>query len=252
MSYSILLLPLAVFSEGDEIAAKLGRQIPRMLGRQIEEAFAGGATPISGRFLAARGSTIEGKAGFVATHSIPDTADLETFARMYGGDALVAGKFGLDARQIFLEASIYSEQKRKVVFVKRYEIYTSYIFDALEEVKLKVVQTLGVVPEEDERIRLFRRPTESWQALLYYLLAEDERYSLQNGMPPAEIFEPLKLYREALAVDPDFTIARQAMEHYVLEVIEQGSVPAVLLRKTLMENSDYLSAEFLREVEEIV
>lgn len=109
-------------------------------------------------------------------------------------------------------------------FSKRYETFPSYFFDALEEVKLRITQTLGLTLTDEERVDLFQRQTESWQAFLYFLLAEDERYGLTIGIEPLDLLQPIELYKEALNVDPGFGAAKNALEHYLIMLLERSDV----------------------------
>lgn len=244
---TILLLPFAALHQ-DEATAKLCRQIPRLIGAELERALS--EHGVSVRFLSSRGTSEVGKAGLVASLELPTPSDLETTARMYGADLIVTGRFGLTERNLILEARIYDTAKRQEVYAKHFETYPAYYFDSVEELKVRIAQTLAIDLSEQERVALMSRATESWEALLYYLLAEDERYALSLGIPVLQPLTTLGLFRDALRIDPEFAIARSAMEHYIVLIIESG-IP-LDLRAVLTSFEDALSTEFVRAMQEFV
>jgi len=246
---TILLLPFAVFNEGDEVSAKLARQLPRMLGSEIERSCA--SYDIAAKFLSARGSAQDGRPGLFSTIVLPELETLLQTGEMYGADLIIAGQLGLGDRELRLDMRIASRKKKAMVYAKHFETFPSYIFDALEEIKLRTTQLLGLALGEEERVVLFQRATESWQALLFFLLAEDERYGLTIGIQPGDLLQPLELYRESLLVDPDFAEARSGLEHYLLMLLELPDFAVPRLNLVVKQYGDYLSEpikELLREV----
>jgi hypothetical protein len=244
---TILLLPFAALHQ-DEATAKLCRQIPRLLGAELERAL--GGLGVSTRFLSSRGTSEEGRSGLVASLELPAVSDLETTARMFGADLIVTGRFGLTDRNLILEARIYDAAKHLEVYAKHFETYPAYYFDSIEELKVRVVQTLGIELGERERVALMSRATESWEALLHYLLAEDERYALSLGIAVLQPMTTLDLFRDALRIDPEFTIARSAMEHYIVLLVESGL--EIDLRTLLATYEEALSPEFVQAMQEFV
>src|SRR5690348_8590039 len=108
----ILLLPFAVFEQGDEAAAKLARQIPRMIGMELERAAS--SYGLNARYLSSRGTAATGEAGLVATSELPSITELSTTAEMYGADFVLSGRFGLSEKHLLLEAHLYhGEHKRE-------------------------------------------------------------------------------------------------------------------------------------------
>jgi hypothetical protein len=246
---TVLFLPLAALIR-DEATAKLCRQIPRLVGAQLEHAAK--AHGVVARFLSSRGSAEDGTPGLVASIEVPAPSDLETTARMYGADLVVHGRFGLSERNLILETRIYHAKTRSEVFAKRFETYPSYFFDAVEELKVRIVQTLGVDLSDRERVALLLRPTESWQALLYFLLAEDDRYALTLGIKPTEPVSTLRLYREALTVDPEFQQAAEGLQHQVLLLLENDLLSLSDLARVREEFSSFLPPELLLLLEELI
>lgn len=247
---TILLLPFAVFQVGDEVSAKLSRQLSRMLGRDLEAALKSHGVNI--RYLSSRGSDKEGKTGLVATAELPSPGDLETIARMYGADHCVSGRFGLSDKEILIEGRLFDVAKHQEVYAKRFETYPTYYFDAVEEFKLRIVQILGIQLTDEERVVLFRRATDSWQAYLYFLLAEDDRYAATIGILPHDPRGVVTLYKEALSIDPTFAEAQRGLEHFLVLLIEHQRVPQVEIELLLNELAAHLSPQFREAIKEIL
>ena len=247
---TILLLPFATLTEGDEVSAKLARQIPRMIGAEIERATE--AYGLKAKYLSARGSALDGSPGLVASATMPSGTELLNFGEMYGAQVVVAGQLALRDRDIHLEARVFQTARHEVGFAKRYETFPSYVFDALEEIKLRIIQLLGLTLTDDERIILFRRSTESWQALLYYLLAEDERYGLSIGIVSKDMLAPLALYREALGVDAGFDLAKIGLQQYLFGLFEIENVAASILRRAVTLADEYLTEDVREALQEVL
>lgn len=246
---NLLVLPFAVFQQGDEVSAKLSRQLPRMIGSEIENAI---GARLKARYLSSRGTDVTGRSGLVAATELPSPGDLETVTRMYGGDLVLTGRFGLSDRDILIEARYYETAKKAEVYAKRFETYPTYYFDAVEEIKLRATQLLGIELSEEERVALFSRPTESWQAYLYFLLAEDERYALTLGIPPHDHKGAITLYEEAVKIDPSFIQAKRGLEHLLVLLLENSIISQTHLEVMLKEMENSLTPEFKQAIEDLL
>jgi hypothetical protein len=246
---NILCLPFAVFQQGDEVSAKLSRQLPRMIGADIENAI---GARLKARYLSSRGTDITGKSGLVASMELPSPGDLETVTRMYGGDLVLTGRFGLSDKEILLEGRYYDTSKKAEVYAKRFETYPTYYFDAVEEIKLRAAQLLNIELSDEERVALFSRATESWQAYLYYLLAEDERYALTLGIPPQDHRGAIELYKEAVKTDPTFIQAKRGLEHLLVLLLENNIISQTHLEIMLKELEDSITPEFVHAIDELL
>jgi hypothetical protein len=242
---TILLLPFATLAAGDEVSAKLARQVARLIGADLERACANHG--LKAKYLSSRGTAESGKAALAATTEMPSLTDMMLAAEMYGADLVCAGQLAVRDRDVHFEVHLAKPKQQAMLFAKRYETFPSYFFDALEEVKLRISQSLGLQLTDEERVDLFQRPTESWQALLYYLLAEDERYGLTIGVEPFDLLQPIELYRESLTVDPAFALAKNGLAHYLVLLLERSDISAPDLRGHIEGVAQYLDPE-LREV----
>jgi len=245
---NILFLPFASFVEGDEATAKLSRQIPRRLGAELEKALKD--HKVTTKFLSLRGTRADGAPGFAASSELPSTSDIITTGELYGATVALIGKLGFTEHNILFEARVIDIPKKSEVFAKRYETYPSYFFDAAEEVKLRITQALGIELSEEERIQLFRRITESWQAYLYFLLAEDDKYGLETGILPIEPYAALGYYKEALEIDPGFDAARLSMQHYIILLLQNEELLAMgKFPNEFSKYVEFLPQDFVTEIQ---
>ena len=247
---TLLLLPFSVYQRGDEVAAKLSRQLPRMLGAGLEPVLA--PHEVTVRYLSSRGTGADGRPGLVATSEMPSLDDLETTARMYGANFVLYGKFGLTEKEILLESRLFDMKRGIDTYAKAFQTYPTYYFDAVEELKMRVIQTMGIAPGDYERAALFTRPTDSWQAYLFYLLAEDDRYAATLGILPQDPEGTIRLYREALDIDVDFTAAKEGLQHFLVITIEHRLVSDEYLQRIIRELTSVLDQEFVAAINDVL
>jgi hypothetical protein len=170
---------------------------------------------------------------------------------MYGADLIVTGRFGLTELNLILEVRLFDARKMQEIYAKHFETYPTYYFDSIEELKVRVIQSLGLELSKEERVLLMSRATESWEALLYYLLAEDDRYALSLGIGNADPRTTLNLFRDALRIDPEFTLARVAMEHFIV-LLAEGDMAAKAIATLVDRYRDSLSQEFVAAITEVI
>lgn len=247
---TILLLPFATVSEGDEATAKLGRQMPRQIGREIEQALAG--QNVRSKFLSMRGTARNGQSGFVATTTLPSFQEILHIGEQYGAEVVLTGKIGLGERNVLFEARVTNVQEKRETFAKLFETYPTYFFDTAEETKLRITQTLGLSLSEEERVALFRRITDSWEAYLYYLMGEDDRYGFETGIIPTHPIGAISYYEKALEIDPQFTSASDSLQHYFLLLLENGTFNSYALKEELERVKQHLPESFYEELTAIL
>lgn len=215
----ILVLQYACTRSGDEAEAKLARQLPRTIGKKIQ---ATGVAEVD--FLSLR-DTVDGTVYFINSTEVPDRAALQEMAESHHVRFVLAGKVGAGER-ITIDAQLYDAERRDVVFRKFFETYAGYTVDALDEVAYRTVQLLS--PQalaETQRVAMFRRETASWEAFLYYLMAEDDRYGLEHGIVPHDAGLPVSAYMEALRIDPTMEDAEQGLVRLLIDIAERNIVP---------------------------
>lgn len=223
----IIVLQFACTVAGDEAEAKLARQLPRVVGRKLQ---ASGVVAVE--FLSLR-DTVEGTVYFVNSTDMPDTAALREIAAEQGARYVVFGRTGAGER-ITIDARLYDAEKDAVVFRKFVETYAGYTVDALDEIAWRALQhTEHREVDEERRVALFRRETASWEAFLYYLMAEDDRYGLEIGVVPPDLSLPVAAYIEALRIDPSMHDAERGLVRLLIEALERNLLSPEKVLETL-------------------
>ena len=109
-----------------------------------------------------------------------------------------------------------------MIFRKGFDTYATYTFDVFDEICVRVAQATGTELSREERVAIFQRDTTVWEAFLYYLLAEDDRYGLSVGIPPGDPKLAAAAFIAALERDSDFETAEQSATAYLLEAMGAG------------------------------
>lgn len=213
----LLILQFATGHANEEAEAKLARQIPRVIGRKLNL-----TERMDARFLSFRDKVI-GEEVFINSTQLPEHEALDEIAGHHAIRYVMFGKFGVGER-IKLEIHLYDAERRSEIFRKAFETYAAYTFDVFDEICVRTSQAVGIELEKKERVRLFQRDTLSWEAFLYYLLAEDDRYGLAIGVPPLDLSLPLNAYLESLRRDSDAEVIEASAVGFALEAMEAGSM----------------------------
>lgn len=224
---NILVLQFACTVPGDEAEAKLARQFPLVIAGKLR------ATGVVETLFTSLRDTVDGVVHFVNSTYTPDLAALKEIAAEQGVRYVLFGKTGAGER-ITIDAQLYDAEREAVVFRKFFETYAGYTIDALDEIAWRTLQQVytGELAEE-QRIALFRRETASWEAFLYYLMAEDDYYGLQHGVIPPDLMLPVNAYIEAMKIDPTMQEAERGLAVLLIEAIEQKLLPPDQVLETL-------------------
>lgn len=234
----VLLLQFAAEHDGDPAEARLARQIPRFLGRKLN---------LSGRFQAKflpfRDNAEDGAAYFINTTALPERDAVAEIAAFHKIRYVLYGKIGV-AGQIRMEVFLYDASARTTLFRKGFDTYPTYMFDAFDQICAEIAKAAGLDLSRDERLALFSRDTLNWDALLYYLMAEDERYAMLSGVAVPDIAGTVRIFAQALATDPEFRLAESAATETVLEALNRQALEdpdAVSLLNSLLESHPALT-----------
>ncbi len=231
----ILVLQFACTHSGDEAEAKLARQLPRSIGKKIQAAEVAEVD-----FLSLR-DTVDGAVYFVNSTEVPDRTALQEMAANQGVRFILFGKAGAGER-ITIDAQVYDAESNDIVFRKFFETYAGYTIDALDEIAYRTVQLLAIgTLAEEQRVAMFRRETASWEAFLYYLMAEDDRYGLEHEIIPHEVELPVSAYLEALRIDPTMEEAERGLVRLLVELAERNLVAHERVLETLSTVVDEFS-----------
>lgn len=225
----ILLLQFAAQHEGEEAEARLARQVPRQIGRKL-----GLTDRFDARFLSFRDRTAAGDTIFINSTQLPDTEVLQEIAAHHGLRYILTGKIGVGER-ITIEAQLYDAQRNAMIFRKGFDTYATYTFDVFDEICVRVAQATGTELSREERVAIFQRDTTVWEAFLYYLLAEDDRYGLSLGIPPGDPALTASAFLAALERDNDFETAEQGATAYLLEAMAAGILEQEQVEKFLAD-----------------
>lgn len=224
---TILVLQFACTTPGDEAEAKLARQFPLVIARKLR------ATGVMEPLFTSLRDTVDGVVHFVNSTYAPDLAALRDIAAERDVRYVLFGKTGAGER-ITIDAQLYDAQQEAVIFRKFFETYAGYTIDALDEIAWRTLQQVhtGELAEE-QRVALFQRETASWEAFLYYLMAEDDYYGLQHGIVPPDLMLPVQAYLEALAIDPTMEEAERGLVVLLIEALERKLLPVEQVLETL-------------------
>lgn len=224
---NILVLQFACTTAGDEAEAKLARQFPLVIAGKLR------ATGVVETLFTSLRDTVDGVVHFVNSTYAPDMAALKEIATEQGVRYVLFGKTGAGER-ITIDAQLYDAEQEAVVFRKFFETYAGYTIDALDEIAWRTLQQVytGALAEE-QRIALFKRETASWEAFLYYLMAEDDYYGLQHGIIPSDLMLPVNAYIEAMKIDPTMQDAERGLAVLLIEAIEQKLLSPEKILETL-------------------
>lgn len=209
MKSDILIIPFTC-TVSDEAEAKLARQIPRFIGKRLDA-----SGKIDSRFLSLRENVGSGVV-FRNSTVLPTPELLTEIAQTNGFQYVLYGQISAQER-IKIDAKLFDVKHQRIIFQKLYDNYATYTFDALEEICYKLLQSLKLETTVKDRVKMFRRETISWEAFLYFLLAEDYRYGLSVGVMPMNLRQPVDAYLEAYRIDSTMIDAENGLLGYTIE-----------------------------------
>jgi TolB-like protein len=216
---TILTLPFVATESGNEAQAKLGRQLARIIGQKIQA-----SEQVESHFMAMR-ETVNEKIVFVNTTQKPDFDDLQEIAKNAKERYILFGKVGT-TNKVNVEACLYDAETGKLIFHKNFETFAGYMFDTMDEITIRVLEAMKIETNIDQRVQIFKRPSDSWEAFLYFMMAEDDRYGLSVGVEPIEPNLPISGYIEALTLDPDMKDAELGLITFIIDLLQFEQITA--------------------------
>jgi len=214
---SIMMLQFACQNSGTEAEARLARQIPRYIGTKL---FRSGLFEPSFYALRNQQNNV-----FINATEPPPLDIIDNIAQSNSTPYLLFGKVGI-AEKLKFEFNFYDAKFGKIVLKKGVETYPTYIFDSLDELCLKIINYCELQLTREQRMSLFMRDTLVWEAFLYYLFAEDERYAYSVGIELKEPEKTISHFLEALRFDPDFELAQQACSDFISLLYSHKTISA--------------------------
>ncbi|MES2766746.1 MAG: tetratricopeptide repeat protein [Bacteroidota bacterium] len=213
ITQTILTLPFVATESGNEAQAKLGRQLSRILGQKIQS-----SGQVNSHFMAMR-ETVNEKIVFVNTTQMPNTDDLKEIAKNAKERYVLFGKVGT-TNKINVEACLFDAELGKLIFHKQFETFAGYMFDTLDEITIRVLEAMQIETNIAQRIQIFKRLSDSWEAFLYFMMAEDDRYGLSVGVVPIDANLPMSGYLESLTLDPHMKDAELGLITFVIDLLQ--------------------------------
>ena len=155
-------------------------------------------------------------------------------AEDFGGRYVLRGSARRAAGKIRINAQLIDATSGRQIWAERYDRAYQDIFALQDEVIGEIVATLAVELTSGERGQLARRPTSSLEAYDYYLRAERRLFGYGRQV------EALALYREAIALDPEFAdahagLATAAAEIWRFDII--GVLPSPVARSQAYDSA---------------
>ncbi len=132
-------------------------------------------------------------------------------AQELGVRFVVEGSIQRAGGRIRINAQLIDASTGVNVWAERYDRQEMAVFALQDQVIEDIVNTLAITLTAEEKIQLAHRRTASLEAYDYYLRAEHRRYV---GDEPTAI----ELYRQAIALDPEYTDAYAGIALSALEL----------------------------------
>jgi TolB-like protein len=230
---TILTLPFVATESGNEAQAKLGRQLSRIIGQKIQA-----SGQVDSHFMAMR-ETVNEKIVFVNTTQKPENEDLKEIAKNAKERFILFGKVGT-TNKVNVEACLYDAEAGKLVFHKQFETFAGYMFDTLDEITIRVLEAMKIETNIDQRVQIFKRQSDSWEAFLYFMMAEDDRYGLSVGVEPIDPNLPMSGYLEALTLDPHMKDAELGLITFVIDLLQYELITPETAAEKLTQLVDLL------------
>ena len=177
----------------------------------------------------------------VGRHSVftykDKTINPRQVAEELGVRYLVEGSIRRAGGRIRINAQLIDSSTGGHLWAERYDGDETDIFALQDRVVGKIVSALAVELSDTEKTRLSRQPTDSLEAYDYYLRAERSRLYGFGGMRHRQT---IGLYKEAIALDPEFADAYAGLAQIAFRVWRWDStnvMPNPVARKLAYESA---------------
>lgn len=206
----ILCLQFSCLTQ-DEAQSRLSRQIPRYISRKLSL-----SNKFNSSFFSFKGE-INSVECFLNTSTSPTIDIIDEIANNHSTPYVLYGKFGIEDK-LKIEIYLYDAKICKIVYKNAIDVYPTYLFDSLDELCSKIVSIAGFILEKEDRMSLFSRDTLNWDAFLYYILAEDDRYAYTIGIKIPSFENTISLYFESLKIDCEFELSEKACIAFITDL----------------------------------
>lgn len=145
----------------------------------------------------------------VMSYTGPNTPPVRQIARELGAGALVEGSVQVVGSRVRVNVQLTDPFAEQPLWVERYDRTLDDVFAIQNDIAAEIVATVGAAVTGRERTAMVKVPTEKAQAYLFYMRAKD--YERRTGRLKENFEAAIRLYEQALALDPNFALARAAL-----------------------------------------
>ncbi len=167
----------------------------------------------------------------VMSYGGANTPPLREIAKELRAGAIVEGSVQVVGNRVRVNVQLMDPLRDAPLWVERYDRTLDDIFAIQSEIARQIVATVGVALSGGERDALAQVPTNKAQAYLLYL--EGKEFERRPGTQQSNLDSAMASYELALALDPDFALARAAVsiEHGNMYWLRFDMTPARLARQ---------------------
>ncbi len=183
---------------------------------------------VSGLFVIARHSVFTYKGKPIKVREV---------AQELGVRYVLEGSVRRAGGRIRINAQLIDATTDGHLWAERYEADETDVFTLQDRVIGNIVSALSVKLTDNEKMRLSRRPTDNLEAYDYYLRAGQHFGYGHGGLRNRAA---ISLYREAIALDPQFVEAYAALARVALSILrldQTDALPGPIARKLAYESA---------------
>ncbi|MFN2564452.1 MAG: protein kinase, partial [Gemmatimonadaceae bacterium] len=161
----------------------------------------------------------------------PKTPPLRQIARELAVGSVVEGSVQVLGNRVRVNVQLMDAATDAPLWVERYDRTLDDAFAIQSDIAQQIVATVGAALSGAERKALAKVPTAKAEAYLLYLRARD--YQLRPGLLRENFQVAQQFYERALALDPDFALARASLArvHGYMYWLRYDMTPARLARE---------------------
>ncbi|MBA8889228.1 TolB-like protein/DNA-binding winged helix-turn-helix (wHTH) protein/Flp pilus assembly protein TadD [Dokdonella fugitiva] len=154
--------------------------------------------------------------------------DLRAIGRRFGVATVLEGSVQKDGDRVLINVQLIDARTDAHLWAQAYTRPFANIFEIESDVATRVAEALQATLQPAEASRLARAPTADAQAYDLFLKAEYPATQVEQGRSNAkETFErAAELYRQAIARDPDFALAKARLAFLEIYAAWFGLAPA--------------------------
>jgi serine/threonine-protein kinase len=141
--------------------------------------------------------------------------------------AVLEGSVRRSGNRVRVNVQLINALNDEHIWAEDYDRELTDIFAIQSDLALQIASTLQTKLSPAERARLQQRPTESGEAYLIYLQAQDSSARSQSR---DDLEKVARLYEKAIQVDPSFALALARLS-YVESTLYQGAADPTMLEK---------------------